>query len=91
VSDQEQIYIHYSGKVQGVGFRQTTKTWAKELGLTGWVKNLKDGRVEIIAEGDSSKLDQLQRMLKEQFEGYIVKTDVRRQKAQGKFQDFTIV
>jgi len=91
MNEPEQLHIQYSGKVQGIGFRQTVKTFAKELGLTGWVKNLRDGRVEILAEGTSSNLDKLIEMLKEQFEGYILNTDVRRQKAQGKFHDFTVV
>ena len=39
------------GKVQGVFFRQTTKTMAERKNVTGWVKNLKDGRVEAMLEG----------------------------------------
>jgi len=91
MDELQQVHIHYSGKVQGIGFRQTVRSFSKELGLTGWVKNLKDGRVEIIAEGEPAKLDRLQKLLKEQFEIYIVHADVRIQKAQGKFQEFSVV
>ena len=43
--------ILVSGRVQGVFFRDHTRRWASDLGLTGWVKNLSDGRVEVLAEG----------------------------------------
>jgi acylphosphatase len=41
--------VFYSGRVQGVGFRYTTKKLASEFDVTGWVKNLPDGRVELVA------------------------------------------
>ena len=91
MNELQQAHIFYAGKVQGIGFRYTAKSFAKELGLTGWVKNLNDGRVELVIEGDVSKLEQLQKMLMDQFGIYIVNADVRLQKAQGKFQDFSVV
>ncbi|CQR46632.1 Acylphosphatase [Paraliobacillus sp. PM-2] len=45
-------HLIVSGMVQGVGFRYTTQMKAKEMGLTGWVRNLADGTVEIEVEGD---------------------------------------
>ncbi len=47
------------GFVHGVGFRRYIKKEAKSLGLKGWVKNLPDGRVEILAQGSQSQVDQL--------------------------------
>jgi len=53
------IHAFVSGKVQGVWYRASTQQIALELGLTGWVRNLTDGRVEIIAEGNEDKLNEL--------------------------------
>lgn len=53
------IAITVSGKVQGVFFRQNTKEIAKEIGITGEVKNLSDGSVYIIATGTKVQLDKL--------------------------------
>ena len=48
-----------SGHVQGVFFRASTRTRARELGLRGYAMNLADGRVEVVASGDDDALDQL--------------------------------
>jgi len=53
------VHIFVSGLVQGVFYRQSTKEKAEELGLTGWVRNLPDGRVEIVAEGEEKKIKEL--------------------------------
>lgn len=52
------------GRVQGVFFRASTREQALELGLRGHAKNLPDGRVEVLAEGDASALDALERWLR---------------------------
>ena len=49
---RKRMHILYSGRVQGVGFRFTAETMAVESGIQGWVKNLGDGRVEIMAEAE---------------------------------------
>lgn len=56
---------HYlvSGRVQGVSYRARTAAKAQELGLTGWVRNLSDGRVELIARGPDSQLSVLEAWL----------------------------
>ncbi|HEY6941055.1 acylphosphatase [Dokdonella sp.] len=56
--------FHVSGLVQGVFFRASTQARAHELGLAGWAKNLADGRVEVVASGDSAALDELERWLR---------------------------
>ena len=57
------IYIY--GVVQGVGFRYYTQHRAKELGLEGYVRNLDDGGVEVVACGDTTQLQKLQDWLKQ--------------------------
>jgi acylphosphatase len=56
--------VTVSGDVQGVGFRDFVRRRGAELGLSGWVKNLPDGRVEAIAEGDRAELERLLDMLR---------------------------
>jgi len=56
---KQRIRIFVSGKVQGVFFRQALKVMAKKNNVTGWVKNLKDGRVEAVLEGDLEKVSRL--------------------------------
>jgi acylphosphatase len=51
--------ILVSGRVQGVFFRDHTRRWASSLGLTGWVRNLRDGRVEVLAEGEKDSIEGL--------------------------------
>lgn len=55
----KQVRILVSGRVQGVFFRSRTKDVADKLGVTGWVRNLPDGRVEVLAAGEKHLLDQL--------------------------------
>ena len=57
------INFKVSGRVQGVFFRASTRQEAQKLGLSGWVRNLPDGRVEGIASGPMPALHQFQRWL----------------------------
>ena len=52
-------HIYFSGRVQGVGFRYQSAFYACRLGLTGWVRNLSDGRVEMEVQGKESLITQL--------------------------------
>lgn len=54
-----------SGLVQGVFFRASTREQARRLGLTGWVRNLPDGRVEVLACGERERLERLLEWLHE--------------------------
>ena len=56
---KQRIRIFVTGKVQGVFFRQALKVMAKKNDVFGWVKNLKDGRVEAVLEGDEDKVNRL--------------------------------
>lgn len=53
------VHIFVSGSVQGVLFRSNTRKKAQELGITGWVKNLSDGRVEAVFEGEKEKVEKM--------------------------------
>jgi acylphosphatase len=52
-------HVHVNGYVQGVFFRHTAAQKARGLGLTGWVRNLPDGRVEVVAEGERDVVEGL--------------------------------
>ncbi|MEQ9239093.1 acylphosphatase [Coleofasciculus sp. E2-BRE-01] len=58
---QEQIRAHVfiSGQVQGVGYRLSTVSEARRWGVNGWVRNLSDGRVEAVFEGDKSGVEEM--------------------------------
>ncbi|MDY6768652.1 MAG: acylphosphatase [Candidatus Nanohaloarchaea archaeon] len=55
----QRAHVHVSGKVQGVFFRATTRDKARELGVNGWVRNLPDGRVEAVFEGEQEKVEKM--------------------------------
>lgn len=57
-------FVH--GHVQGVGFRWWTRSRALELGLAGYAKNLDDGRVEVVAEGEQGGVEKLLELLREE-------------------------
>lgn len=57
------LHGYVSGKVQGVYFRQSTAEQAERLDLDGWVRNLEDGRVEILIEGEEAAVRELQQWL----------------------------
>jgi acylphosphatase len=63
--EQKRLHAVVSGRVQGVGFRASTASEARRLGLAGWVRNLWDGEVELVAEGAQALLDQLLAYLRE--------------------------
>ena len=58
-------HAYVSGKVQGVYFRQATQEQADALDLDGWVRNLADGRVEVLFEGEAEAVERLQQWLQQ--------------------------
>ncbi len=52
------VHVLVSGRVQGVFFRGATHAQMRALGLSGWVRNLPDGRVETVVEGDDARVEQ---------------------------------
>jgi acylphosphatase len=65
------LRIYYSGRVQGVGFRYTSQRLAHDHGVGGFVRNLPDGRVELVAEGHQDAVDELVAAIRRQMHGYI--------------------
>ena len=59
MTDSVRLTASVAGRVQGVGFRWWARSRARELGLTGWARNLDDGRVEVVAEGPRGACEQL--------------------------------
>lgn len=55
----KRVHVFLEGKVQGVFFRDSTRQEAGKLGVTGWVRNLPDGRVEAVFEGASKAVDEV--------------------------------
>lgn len=82
-----------TGRVQGVGFRWWARRQAELLGITGWIMNADDERsVELLAEGDATALDELERRLRVGPSGARVETmEARRTAGSGEFDRFGIV
>jgi len=79
------------GYVQGVGFRYFVLRAARASGLAGFVKNLRDGSVEIVSEGPRGALEELVRDLEEgPRHGLVKDVDVEWSEATGKFRDFDV-
>lgn len=87
---RKRVHILYSGRVQGVGFRFTAESAAIESGIRGWVKNLGDGRVEIMAEAEEEALKDFLNKIRQSFSRYIQDEDLRWSEAADEFQDFQI-
>ena len=87
----KRIHLIIHGKVHGVFYRDNTQKKASELGLKGFVKNLEDRTVEVIAEGSQEKLNELIEFCKNN-PGYsnVDKVDVKEEKATDEFKSFKV-
>ncbi|MDP8216786.1 MAG: acylphosphatase [Candidatus Kaelpia imicola] len=88
----KRVDVYYSGRVQGVGFRFTAERIALDMkNIAGWVKNLPDGRVEMVAEADEDSLkDFLERIRKSIMKLYIEREDIIWVTAENGMNDFII-
>jgi acylphosphatase len=75
--------VLYWGKVQGVGFRYTVQSLARSFPVTGYVKNMLDGQVELVAEGDAADVDRLLQAVADRMAGYIKGQSVQDESPQG--------
>jgi acylphosphatase len=82
--------VHYSGRVQGVGFRYTVKNIAMRFNVSGYVRNLPDGRVELVAEGPCEEIEQLIHAVDERMNEYIRNAEIATPPATGEFSHFQI-
>lgn len=87
-----QAHIFISGFVQGVGYRQFVKRTARKLGLTGWVKNLPDGRVETLLQGAKEAIEEIITLCKKgSFISEVESVDVVWEEENEKFTTFEIL
>ena len=86
---ERRIY-HFDGRVQGVGFRYTTQNIAMRYNVHGYVRNLNDGRVELVLEGDGREMDQVVEVLRHKMNGYIRRVESHIIPATGEFESFAI-
>jgi len=82
--------VHYSGNVQGIGFRATAVMIARDYPVTGWVKNLTDGRVQLLVEGEADAVTKFLKAIRDHWKGQIDKEETEDQKPTGKFKKFEI-
>ena len=81
--------VIYSGHVQGVGFRYTAQGLARGFPVTGYVRNLPSGEVELVAEGEPAQVEAFLAAVARQMAGYITHTSVREEPPSG-FAEFRI-
>ena len=86
----EQRIVHFAGMVQGVGFRYTTCRLAGDYNVTGYVRNLPDGRVECVAEGSSGQIDAFLEELSRHMSHHISRQSQQRQPYTGRFVSFGV-
>jgi len=84
------VTVLFSGNVQGVGFRYTARHLARGFEVTGYVRNLTDGRVELVAEGETAEVDRFVQDIQQEMGGYISKTRIVRESASGEFAGFSV-
>jgi len=82
--------VWFDGQVQGVGFRFTACELAGRFAVTGYVRNLRDGRVELVAEGDAGEVDRFIRAVCEAMRGYIRNVEHTDSPATGEFAGFGV-
>lgn len=84
------LHAFFKGAVQGVGFRYTTERIARRFPLTGFVRNLPEGQVELVAEGEETVLQNFLMEIRKSFEDSVRDTDAKWGKASGEFKSFGI-
>lgn len=91
MSDKKQFHAIIHGRVQGVGFRNSTRITAISLGIVGWVRNRFNGTVEVLAQGSDDKLKTFEQWLHQGNSiSKVESVDVKWSKPTEIFEDFTM-
>jgi len=91
MSQKKRVHLFIKGRVQGVFFRENTRRKAEKLGVNGWIRNLDDGRVEAVFEGEEEKVKEVVKWTKRgPIIAKVVQVDIKEEKYQGEFQNFEI-
>ena len=90
--NRRRMMVLYSGRVQGVGFRYQTRQVSAGFEVTGQVRNLPDGRVELVAEGSQPELEEFLEAIRQSgLKGFIRNEEVTWSDPRGEFRGFTIM
>ena len=90
--NRSRLHIFYSGRVQGIGFRYTVKSLVSGFEVTGTIRNLSDGRVELVAEGTREELDGFRRAIQDCEVGRFIRNEnVGWSDGSGEYRGFEIV
>ena len=88
--ESTRMCVVFSGHVQGVGFRQTTVQIARSHPVTGWVKNLPDGNVELVAEGTMSACSEFLASIRQRMFEFVNDIECQWKAASNEFDHFEI-
>ena len=88
--DTTRRHAWFTGTVQGVGFRFTARRLAQRRRVSGFVRNLPDGRVEVVAEGPEAEVKGLLSDVREAMASYIREADIRTEPPTGEFDGFGV-
>ena len=88
--ERERRMVHYRGRVQGVGFRYTTREIASRFDVNGYVQNLPDGQVLVVAEGPKPELDAFFAQIQTEMNSYIRGANVVTAPPSGEFENFDV-
>ena len=92
MAEKARVHVLIEGRVQGVFFRASTRDEARARGLAGWVRNLADGRVEAVFEGDKAVVDNMLAWCRKgPAYAYVDQIDLDWQPYQGDLADFRVV
>ena len=85
---QQRYVVYYSGRVQGVGFRYSVCRISSRFKVSGFVRNLTDGRVQLVAEGQADELVDFLQTIEGEMAGYIKTRELDQQEPTGEFSEF---